>query len=132
MKNIKRVIMSVAILVGVAGAVLPTATAGAINVFDPDSGAACTDDAAAKTDICKAGKTDKLQGYVKPIINIILYILAVVAVIVIIIGGFMYVVSGGDSATITKAKNTILYAVIGLVVAILAYAIVNFVVMNIK
>jgi hypothetical protein len=46
----------------------------------------------------------------------------------LIIGGIRYTVSNGDSAAVTSAKNTILYAVIGIVVAILAYALVNFVI----
>ena len=47
-----------------------------------------------------------------------------------IIGGIRYVISNGDSSQITSAKNTIMYAVIGLVVALLAYAIVNFIVVQ--
>jgi hypothetical protein len=46
----------------------------------------------------------------------------------LIIGGIRYVVSGGDSSAVTSAKNTILYAVVGIVVALLAYALVNFVI----
>jgi uncharacterized membrane protein YjfL (UPF0719 family) len=45
----------------------------------------------------------------------------------IIIGGFMYVLSAGDQAKVTKAKDTVLYAVIGLVVTLLAFSIVKFV-----
>jgi hypothetical protein len=45
----------------------------------------------------------------------------------IVIGGIKYTTSNGDSSAITSAKNTILYSVVGLVVAILAFAIVNFV-----
>jgi hypothetical protein len=65
---------------------------------------------------------------VKDVINFLLFIIGVVSVIMIIIGGIKYTLSNGDSSQITSAKNTILYAVIGLVVALLAYAIVNFVV----
>ena len=65
---------------------------------------------------------------VKDIINVLLFIIGVVSVIMIIIGGIKYTLSNGDSSAITSAKNTIMYAVIGLVVALLAYAIVNFVV----
>jgi multisubunit Na+/H+ antiporter MnhB subunit len=54
-------------------------------------------------------------------------VLGAIAVIMIVIGGIRYTLSNGESAAITGAKNTILYAVIGLVVALLAYAIVNFV-----
>jgi len=67
-------------------------------------------------------------GIFTTIVNILLFIIGAIAVIMLIIGGIRYVVSGGDAAAITGAKNTILYAVIGIVVAILAYAIVNFVI----
>lgn len=62
------------------------------------------------------------------IINILLFIIGAIAVIMIIIGGIKYTTSNGDQAQVTSAKNTILYAIVGLVVAIMAYAIVNFVV----
>ena len=64
------------------------------------------------------------------VVNVLLFLLGAVAVIVIIIGGVLYTVSAGDSSRAKTAKDTILYAVIGLIVAILAYAIVNFVVAN--
>ena len=48
----------------------------------------------------------------------------------LIYGGIRYTVSGGESAAVTSAKNTILYAIIGIIVALLAYAIVNFVLGN--
>lgn len=67
-------------------------------------------------------------GAFKQITNTILYIVAVVAVIMLIIGGIKYVVSGGDSKKVTDAKNTVLYAIIGLVIAVFSYAIVNFVI----
>jgi hypothetical protein len=58
----------------------------------------------------------------------LLFLLGAVAVVMIVIGGMKYTTSNGDSAAITSAKNTILYSVVGLVIAIMAYAIVNFVV----
>lgn len=75
---------------------------------------------------------ENLTLSVRNIIDVVLFALGMVAVIMIIVGGFRYVLSAGDSSSITAAKNTILYAVIGLVVAILAYAIVHFVVTSIK
>lgn len=66
-------------------------------------------------------------GIFTTIVNILLYIIGAVAVIMLIIGGIRYVTSGGDSSAVTAAKNTILYAIIGIIVALLAYAIVNFV-----
>ena len=59
--------------------------------------------------------------------SILLFIIGAVAVIMLIIGGIRYVVSGGDQSQVTAAKNTILYAIIGIVVAVLAYAAVRFV-----
>ena len=67
-------------------------------------------------------------GIFKQITNVVLYIVGVVAVIMLIIGGIKYVVSGGDAKKVTDAKNTVLYAIIGLVIAFLAFAIVNFVI----
>lgn len=67
-------------------------------------------------------------GIFQTVTNVLLFIIGAIAVIMLIIGGIRYVVSGGDSAAVTSAKNTILYAVVGIVVAILAYALVNFVV----
>lgn len=67
-------------------------------------------------------------GIFKQITNTILYIVGVIAVIMLIIGGIKYVISGGDAKKVTDAKNTILYAIIGLVIAFLAFAIVNFVI----
>lgn len=61
------------------------------------------------------------------IINVVLGIIGVVTVFVVVIGGIMYVVSAGDAGRMATGKNMILYGIIGLVVALLAFAIVNFV-----
>lgn len=67
------------------------------------------------------------EGVFAIISNLMLYIIGALSVIMIIFGGLRYVVSGGNSASVTAAKNTILYAIVGIVVALLAYAIINFV-----
>lgn len=67
-------------------------------------------------------------GVFSTITNVLLFIIGAISVIMLIIGGIRYTVSGGDQAAITSAKNTILYAIVGIIVALLAYAIVNFVV----
>jgi len=77
--------------------------------------------------ICKDKDADVMDS-VKIIVNTLLFVLGAVAVLVLIIAGIMYVVSGGDAASVKKAKDMILYAVVGIVVAVLAYAIVNFVI----
>jgi hypothetical protein len=67
-------------------------------------------------------------GVITTITNILLFVVGAISVVMVIIGGFRYVVSGGNTANIATAKNTILYAVVGLIIAILAYALVNFVI----
>ncbi len=71
---------------------------------------------------------DGTDGVFKTVTNVMLYIIGAISVIMLIIGGIRYVVSGGESSAVTGAKNTILYAVIGIIVAIIAYALVNFVI----
>ncbi|HRJ06797.1 MAG TPA: hypothetical protein PK096_01425 [Candidatus Saccharibacteria bacterium] len=67
------------------------------------------------------------DGVFRTITNVLLFLIGAVSVIMLIIGGIRYTISGGDSAAVTSAKNTILYAIVGIIVALLAYAIVNFV-----
>lgn len=70
------------------------------------------------------------QGVFSTITDVLLFIIGSISVIMIIIGGIRYVISGGDASKVTAAKNTILYAIVGIIVALLAYAIVNFVLVN--
>ncbi len=74
---------------------------------------------------------DNLVGSVTGILNAVIAVLGLVAVIVIIIGGINYMTSSGDAGKVKKAKDTILYGVVGLVICVLAFAIVNFVISNI-
>ena len=64
------------------------------------------------------------------IINVVIGVIGFIAVIVIILGGVQYTTSAGESAKVKKAKDTIMYGIIGLIVALLAYSIVNFVLSN--
>ena len=74
------------------------------------------------------GAGSDLTTIVTRIINVAMAVLGVVCVVMLIVGGYNYTMSNGDASKVTKAKNTILYAVIGLVIALLALAIVNFVI----
>jgi hypothetical protein len=69
-----------------------------------------------------------LPGLITIVVNTLLIIVGAVAVIMLIWGGFKYITSAGDASAVSSAKNTILYAVIGIIVAVLAYAIVNWVI----
>jgi hypothetical protein len=67
------------------------------------------------------------SGIFSTITNVLLFLLGAISVIMIIIGGLRYVISGGNSTNVTAAKNTILYAIVGVIIAMLSYAIINFV-----
>lgn len=71
--------------------------------------------------------TDKINNG----INVALGLIGVIAVVMIIIGGIQYTTSAGDAGKAQKARNTILFSIVGLVVALLAFAIVNFVLKNV-
>ena len=119
MKNIAKLVLSV----------LMSGTMALIGIRSV-SAASFTLQEGAEAARCDGCPTDLFgdAGVFKQITNTILYIVGIVAVIMLIIGGIKYVVSGGDSKKVTDAKNTVLYAIIGLVIAFLAFAIVNFVI----
>jgi len=73
------------------------------------------------------GDTERFQALITSIINILSLVVGVIAVIFIIIGGLKYITSSGDSNNVTNAKNTILYAIVGLIIVALAQVIVRFV-----
>ena len=76
------------------------------------------------------GGDSSFAGLSKKIINIFSIVVGSVSVIMIIIGGFRYIISGGDSTGVSGAKNTILYAIVGLVIVLFAQVIVRFVLTN--
>jgi TRAP-type C4-dicarboxylate transport system permease small subunit len=118
MKKILKTILPV-LIIGVAVVMLASGNVSALTLQEGAEAARC--------DGCPAdlfGDT----GVFKQVTNTILYIVGIIAVIMLIIGGIRYVTSGGDSKKVTDAKNTVLYAIIGLVIAFLAFAIVNFVI----
>jgi hypothetical protein len=66
-------------------------------------------------------------GVITSLTNVLLFVAGALSVVMIIVGGLRYAISGGDSGAVTTAKNTILYAIVGLVIALVAFALVNFV-----
>lgn len=76
----------------------------------------------------KPGDTRTVQNTFEDIANTLIFFVGAIAVIMLIIGGLRYVLSGGDNSAVTSAKNTILYALVGVVVAFAAWAIVDFIV----
>ena len=120
----KVTLASLMVMLGLsAGAVLPAATAYA------DA------NATVQQGVNQVGGTENptsLESFIKSVIGVLFFVVGSVSVIMLIVGGIMYASASGDQGRIKTAKDTVLYAVIGLVVAILAYAIVNFVLKNVK
>jgi hypothetical protein len=119
MKKLVKQLLASIFVVGLLAAV-PQGSVYAANGFK-----AC--DANNTSPVCADADSTKVNSLIQTIINTLLFVLGAIAIIMIVIGGIRYTTSNGDSSSIKGAKDTILYAVVGLVVAILAYAIVNFV-----
>jgi hypothetical protein len=130
MKTIKRLLTGTLLILSFAA--FPLFPADSVSAQSTDAclqGGSIEDCAKAgvrQTD--PAGSSTDVGEVVQLIVNILSWIVGVVAVIMIIIGGLKYVTSGGDAGNVSSAKNTILYAIIGLVVVLLAQIIVRFVV----
>ena len=82
---------------------------------------------AARGDNTPSNLVNGDSSIVRRAINIMLFGVGVLSVVMLIFGGFRYVISGGKKESVTNAKNTILYAIIGLLIAVFAYAIINFI-----
>ncbi len=131
------VFFGVAGLVFAPGVAQPTVTAhhcfGHITDDGRDVNIAECADAGACLNSTGAGcpaqdkSTGKINGAIKTAINLFSLLVGFASVIMIIVGGLKYVTSSGDSNNINSAKNTILYAIIGLVIVGLAQVIVRFV-----
>ena len=74
------------------------------------------------------GELTGSDGVFEIVVNVLLFIIGAVSVIMLIYGGIRYTTSGGNANSVTAAKNTIMYSIVGLIIAILAFAVVNFVV----
>ncbi len=77
-------------------------------------------------DVQAVGNGD-IWGTVSTVLNVVVGIMGIAAVAVIILGAFNFLTSQGDAAKVTKGKNTIIWGIVGLIVAIMAFAIVNFI-----
>ena len=116
-------LVSVALMGGIAAPVLAK---------DPFGGVSCSGSAASSA-LC-SGKSNSgtnpltgTNGLIHKVTLIIALLTGTVAVIIIIVGGFMYITSGGDPQKVGNAKNTILYAVVGLIIIVAAQTIITFV-----
>lgn len=120
------------VICGMAG-VLAMPVQDALAVTCPKGSKHTTADNIAGCNIENTGDqaAGAVSNRINTAINVVLGMIGVVAVVMIIIGGIQFVTSQGDAARAAKARNTILYSIIGLIVALLAFAIVNFVLTNV-
>jgi Type IV secretion system pilin len=123
-KRLKIIAASVAVLVCTLGLAQPALAA------DLFSGA-CGSGAGGSAVCAKQAKSNPLTGTggtLSKVTRLIGVVAGSAAVLMILIGGFMYITSGGDSSKVSSAKNTVIYAAVGLVIIVIAQAIVGFVI----
>lgn len=124
MRKIKYILLTFGLIAGFGLVTIPSTVGAQAKSAISE---ACKD--APESPLCKQSPITGAV-FIKNLVNSLLYVLAAVSVIVIVIAGIFYTTSSGDAALVTKAKNTLLYAVVGLVVALLSYAIVNYVIVK--
>ena len=128
----KKILKALSIAVVLAfGATMSFAALPTYAVNKVDGGGGTTADGVTRVqegvDKINAGNTKDLEGSIKTILSAVFVVIGIIAVVVIIIGAINFTLSQGDPGKVKKAKDTILYGIVGLVVALLAFAIVQFV-----
>lgn len=121
MHKIKAIIMSSLLLVFASVVVVPAPAAFA----ETPKEAVCR--GVDNTTNCGGATGISLNNIVKNIILLLSTIVGVAAVIMIVVSGLKYTTSGGDSSSVASAKSTMVYAIIGLIVAAVAQFIVRYV-----
>lgn len=132
--KLKKILVTISLLVGLLGAPLLIAspTLAADCTKDPTAtDCPCADPSNSNSSICKQLISEKSNGTfdtrIKNILNVLMFGIGIVSVIVIIVGSIRFTSSRGDSGAVGKARLMITYAVVGLIVSMSAFAIVNFV-----
>lgn len=117
-------------LMAVVAMLLPLVTTASVHAASIDYylclGVNLGDSANCESDLLEPETT--ITELSKDIIDVLSLIVGVVSVVMIIIGGLRYITSGGDAGNVTTAKNTILYAIVGLIVVLFSQAIVQFII----
>lgn len=121
MKSIAKILITGALLIGLCGILTPIASAA--NGID-----ICSGDGAGSV-YCenRSDGEQKVNGIIGNVVNVLLMAVGVISIVMIIVGGILFGLSSGDAQKTARARNTVLYAVIGLAVSVFAAAIVNFV-----
>jgi hypothetical protein len=142
LQKLKTILLSAALLGAAVAPMAVPATASAADAFNGQVTKGVCQGSNLKFSISNSGGgqctsvsqdtvNNKVNHIITLVINIFSVIVGIVAVIMIIVGGFKYITSGGESGKIGGAKNTIIYAIIGLIIVALAQFIVHFVLGNV-
>lgn len=125
MKKIKLALASfMFVALGAAAVLMPTTNVGAVNALED----ACnSSNSTADNPVCSTSGNDA-PTFIKTLTDVLLFIVGALSVVMLIWGGIRYTTSAGNASSVAAAKNTIMYAVIGLIISLLAYAIVTWVV----
>ncbi|HEY5806227.1 MAG TPA: pilin [Candidatus Saccharimonadales bacterium] len=124
----KRIVLAILVLVSLFSAVYALQPSTALAASPKDE--ICKGINTASGSGCENG--DQLTGVIRNIVNIFSIIIGIFAVIMVMVSGFKYITDAGDSGNIASAKNTLIYAIIGLVVAALSQTLVKFVLDQLK
>jgi len=139
--TIKKFVMTmaaIAVLIAPSVVLVPSVAHAAIadsvcrGVLDTGAGDPASGTDSTQASDCNEEDGESFSSLAKKIINVFSIVVGAVSVIMIIVGGFRYIISGGDSGGVTAGKNTILYAIVGLVIVIFAQVIVRFVLTNVQ
>jgi hypothetical protein len=126
---ITKILVSLSLALGLG--ILASPQYANAQLFQGSKDAACDGVDASSGGNCDQGKLkkaeDRVSDTIKNIVNLITILVGIIAVIMIIINGFRFITSGGDSNAVASARNGIIYALVGLVVAALAQVLVRFV-----
>jgi hypothetical protein len=125
MKKISALLASLAIIIGLATPLSTTLLVHAATQDEVCAGIGVGNGQAGDCNTTTSGPT--VNGVIKGTINILSFIIGIAAVVMIIIGGFRYVTAGGDTNAVSGAKSTIIFALVGLVLAAMAQVLVRFV-----
>ncbi len=123
MKIFTKILAAGILMIGLLGVFTPAVSAAnGINICSKENGS----DNSVYCQNKDSGE-DQVNGIIKTIVEVLLMAVGAISIIMIVIGGILFALSSGDAQKAAKARSTILYAVVGLIVSVFASAIVNFV-----
>ena len=128
MTKITRIIACLVVLVSLMSATVLSQSVHADSLLNGAQNETCTGVGLGDNSICNGNTAStKINKIVSSVISILSIIIGIAAVIVLMVQGLRFIVSGGDPASVTSARNAILYAVIGIIIAVSAQLLVHFV-----